>query len=86
MRWGSPDTPFLNASSFHRDFALVACRKRWLRLWILDVNGEPAAASYGFRFAGSESFSKPAAILAFTARMSASCSLRTTYRRRWTME
>jgi CelD/BcsL family acetyltransferase involved in cellulose biosynthesis len=56
MRWRSPDTPFLNASSFHRDFALVACRKGWLRLWILDVNGEPAAASYGFRFTGRESF------------------------------
>jgi CelD/BcsL family acetyltransferase involved in cellulose biosynthesis len=41
---------------FHRDFASAALRQGWLRLWTMEVDGEPAAAWYGFRYGGTESF------------------------------
>jgi CelD/BcsL family acetyltransferase involved in cellulose biosynthesis len=41
---------------FHRDFASVAFRQGWLRLWTLELDGEPAAVWYGFRFGGTESY------------------------------
>jgi CelD/BcsL family acetyltransferase involved in cellulose biosynthesis len=56
QRWGSAETPFLLAAAFHREFASHALDHGWLRLWFLEVDGRPVAASYGFRFAGSESF------------------------------
>jgi CelD/BcsL family acetyltransferase involved in cellulose biosynthesis len=56
-RWGEASS-FAHASAvpFHRDFAAVALERGWLRLWLLEVDGEPAAAWYGFRFGGAESF------------------------------
>ena len=34
---------------FHSGFAAAALRRGWLRLWILELRGEPAAALYGWR-------------------------------------
>ncbi|MBA3332109.1 MAG: GNAT family N-acetyltransferase [Actinobacteria bacterium] len=41
---------------FHREFATAALERGWLRLWFLELDGQPAAAWYGFRFAGVESY------------------------------
>ena len=56
-RWG-PDAPFACGAQrrFHEDFAAVALDRGWLRLWILELDGTPAAALYGFRFAGADYF------------------------------
>jgi CelD/BcsL family acetyltransferase involved in cellulose biosynthesis len=43
-------------ASFHRDFARQALEKGWLRLWIAYLDGEPAAAWYGFRLGGADWF------------------------------
>jgi CelD/BcsL family acetyltransferase involved in cellulose biosynthesis/dTDP-4-amino-4,6-dideoxygalactose transaminase len=40
--------------AFHREFARIALERGWLRLWIAELNGSPAAAWYGMRFGGSE--------------------------------
>jgi len=40
--------------AFHRDFASVAAERGWLRLWLAEVEGQPIAAWYGFRFAGAD--------------------------------
>lgn len=54
-RW--PGSPwFADAEAFHRDFAGLALERGWLRLWILELDGHPAAAWLGYRFAGVESF------------------------------
>jgi CelD/BcsL family acetyltransferase involved in cellulose biosynthesis len=47
---------FAGAEAFHREFAAVALERGWLRLWILALDGAPAAAWYGFRFAGVDSY------------------------------
>jgi CelD/BcsL family acetyltransferase involved in cellulose biosynthesis/dTDP-4-amino-4,6-dideoxygalactose transaminase len=39
---------------FHREFARIALDRGWLRLWFAELNGTPAAAWYGMRFAGIE--------------------------------
>jgi CelD/BcsL family acetyltransferase involved in cellulose biosynthesis len=54
-RWGG-GSPFLRFEPFHRDFAAVALEHRWLRLWLLELDDRPAAAWYGLRFAGVESY------------------------------
>jgi CelD/BcsL family acetyltransferase involved in cellulose biosynthesis len=54
-RWGEA-SPFLRWEAFHRDFAPVALNRGWLRLWFLYVDGQPAAAWYGFRFGNVESY------------------------------
>ena len=41
---------------FHRDFARSALERGWLRLWIADLDGRPAAAWYGLRYGGDEWF------------------------------
>jgi CelD/BcsL family acetyltransferase involved in cellulose biosynthesis len=41
--------------AFHREFAHSAFGRGWLRLWFLEIDGDPVAAWYGFRFAGVES-------------------------------
>jgi glycosyltransferase involved in cell wall biosynthesis/CelD/BcsL family acetyltransferase involved in cellulose biosynthesis len=38
----------------HRDFATRALERGWLRLWLLEADGAPVAAWYGFRFGGAE--------------------------------
>ena len=43
-------------TAFHRAFARRAHDRGWLRLWILELDGRPVAAQYGFRFGGVESF------------------------------
>jgi CelD/BcsL family acetyltransferase involved in cellulose biosynthesis len=43
-------------TAFHRAFARQAQERGWLRLWILELDGRPVAAQYGFRFGGVESF------------------------------
>ncbi len=41
---------------FHRDFARLALENGWLRLWIAYLDGEPAAAWYGFRLGAADWF------------------------------
>jgi dTDP-4-amino-4,6-dideoxygalactose transaminase/CelD/BcsL family acetyltransferase involved in cellulose biosynthesis len=41
-------------NAFHREFAACALERGWLRLWFLELDGQPRAALYGFRFGGSE--------------------------------
>jgi CelD/BcsL family acetyltransferase involved in cellulose biosynthesis len=55
-RWGTETTGVFdgNGGSFHREFALAALRRGWLRLWLAEVDGEPVASWYGWRFAGAE--------------------------------
>jgi CelD/BcsL family acetyltransferase involved in cellulose biosynthesis len=57
-RWAGRGGSALTARdrSFHRDFARLALDRGWLRLWIMEVGGEPVAAWCGFRFAGIESY------------------------------
>jgi CelD/BcsL family acetyltransferase involved in cellulose biosynthesis len=43
-------------TAFHRAFARRAHERGWLRLWILELDGRPVAAQYGFRFGGVEAF------------------------------
>jgi peptidoglycan/xylan/chitin deacetylase (PgdA/CDA1 family) len=56
LRWGEAGTAFLHRAAFHREFAAIALAQGWLRLWLLDLDGRPAAAWYGFRFGGVESY------------------------------
>ena len=55
-RWGAKQSAFGRWEAFHRDFAAVALERDWLRLWVLELDGSPAAVWYGFRFAGVESY------------------------------
>ena len=56
LRWGGDGSAFLPRAPFHRDFAAVALGRGWLRLWLLELDGRPAAAWYGFRFGGVEHY------------------------------
>ena len=53
-RWPE-GTRFERSERFHRDFARRAFDNGWLRLRMIEVDGEPAAARLGFRFLGVES-------------------------------
>ena len=54
-RWGDTGAWYSPAAeAFHREFAARALERGWLRLWLLELDGRPAAAWYGFRFAGAE--------------------------------
>lgn len=55
-RWASTPSALLAHEGFHRSVARLAAERKWLRLWILEIEGEAAAAVYGFRFAGVESY------------------------------
>jgi CelD/BcsL family acetyltransferase involved in cellulose biosynthesis len=56
-RWGEASDAFAPPlDRFHRGFAAAALARGWLRLWTLRVDGEPAAAWYGFRFGGADAF------------------------------
>jgi peptidoglycan/xylan/chitin deacetylase (PgdA/CDA1 family)/CelD/BcsL family acetyltransferase involved in cellulose biosynthesis len=55
LRWGD-DSGFLPREAFHRDFAALALDRGWLRLWLLELDGRPAAAWYGLRFGGVEHY------------------------------
>jgi dTDP-4-amino-4,6-dideoxygalactose transaminase len=53
-RWADEPSRFLRHLAFHRDFALLACERGWLRLWTLIADGRAVSAAYGFRYAGVE--------------------------------
>jgi CelD/BcsL family acetyltransferase involved in cellulose biosynthesis len=55
-RWTGPETMFSAREAFHRAFAARALERGWLRLWTMELDGEPAAAWYGFRYSGIESY------------------------------
>jgi CelD/BcsL family acetyltransferase involved in cellulose biosynthesis len=56
-RWGGSSEAFGGRLvEFHLDFARRALERGWLRLWTLEVDGSPAAAWYGLRFAGADSY------------------------------
>jgi CelD/BcsL family acetyltransferase involved in cellulose biosynthesis len=42
--------------AMHLQFAPAAQSRGWLRLWVLELDGTPLAAWYGFRFGGAEWF------------------------------
>ncbi len=42
---------------FHREFAAAALEQGWLRLWIAEADGAPAAAWYGWRIGGRYCYS-----------------------------
>jgi CelD/BcsL family acetyltransferase involved in cellulose biosynthesis len=43
---------FAPRETFYRRFAALALERGWLRLWILEIDGQPVAARYDFEFAG----------------------------------
>jgi len=56
-RWTNVDSPFTGPrEAFHREFAELAARRGWLRLWFLDVDDIPVATTYGWRFGGVEHY------------------------------
>lgn len=57
-RWGDDASlAFTGArQAFHREFAPLALQRGWLRLWLLELDGRPAAVWYGFRIGGIESY------------------------------
>jgi CelD/BcsL family acetyltransferase involved in cellulose biosynthesis len=56
LRWGRRPSLFAAQEQFHREFAARALDRGWLRLWFLELDGEPVAAWYGFRFSNVEYF------------------------------
>ena len=44
------------ARDFHRAFAPQALERKWLRLWLLELDGEPITAWYGWRVGGLYSY------------------------------
>ena len=56
LRWGGESSGVFDGArgEFQREFAAAAQRRGWLRLWIAEIDSEPVAAWYGWRFAGSE--------------------------------
>jgi CelD/BcsL family acetyltransferase involved in cellulose biosynthesis len=55
-RWGDRSAFAGRHESFHRAFADAASRQGWTRVWLLELDGRPAAAWYGFRRGGVESY------------------------------
>jgi CelD/BcsL family acetyltransferase involved in cellulose biosynthesis len=54
-RWRGVSRAFAGSrADFHRAFAARALERGWLRLWTAELDGRPAAAWYGFRYAGAE--------------------------------
>jgi CelD/BcsL family acetyltransferase involved in cellulose biosynthesis len=47
-RWGATPSDFRD-SLFHRELARVALDRSWLRLWLLELDGQPIAAWHGFQ-------------------------------------
>jgi CelD/BcsL family acetyltransferase involved in cellulose biosynthesis len=51
-RWesrGGSSSTTERARSFHADFAAAALERGWLRLWLMEVDGDSVAAWYGWR-------------------------------------
>jgi CelD/BcsL family acetyltransferase involved in cellulose biosynthesis len=57
-RFGDESTGIFEGErgEMQREVITAAFERGWLRLWIAEVDGEPAAAYYGWRYAGSEWF------------------------------
>ena len=57
-RWSDDGSGALSGARerFHRDFARRALERGWLRLWVLEADGAPRAAWYGFRFARTDMY------------------------------
>jgi CelD/BcsL family acetyltransferase involved in cellulose biosynthesis len=55
-RWGDETTGVFagDRADFHREFAVAALERGWLRLWLAEIEGKPVAAWYGWRFANCE--------------------------------
>lgn len=55
-RWDDETTGMFlgDRGSMHRELAAEALERGWLRLWFLELDGEPVAANYSWRFAGSD--------------------------------
>ncbi len=53
-RWGGATTGVLEGTGaqVHREFARATLDRGWMRLWFAELDGKPAAAWYGWRFAG----------------------------------
>jgi len=53
-RWRERGSDAFDArlEAFHRDFARLALDRGWLRLFVLRLDGRPAAAFYGFSYGG----------------------------------
>lgn len=59
MRWderGGSGAITPTSRAFHHRFAASALERGWLRLWILELDGQPAAGWYGWRFGSSYSY------------------------------
>lgn len=55
LRAATLSTDFTDSHrGFHHEFAGRAFERGWLRLWVMEVDGGPVAAWYGFRFADVE--------------------------------
>ncbi len=54
LRWRERGSDAFDArlEAFHRDFAALALARGWLRLYVLRLDGRPAAAFYGFAYGG----------------------------------
>ena len=55
-RWGVESAFIGPSEAFHREFARRALACGWARLWLLELDGSPAAAWYGFRFGEIECY------------------------------
>jgi CelD/BcsL family acetyltransferase involved in cellulose biosynthesis len=55
-RWGAESAFTGRREAFHRDFARQALVCGWARLWLLELDGSPVAAWYGFRFGDVDSY------------------------------
>jgi CelD/BcsL family acetyltransferase involved in cellulose biosynthesis len=57
-RWGAAGSGAFDARRrvFHEEFAALALRRGWLRLWFLELDDRAVAAWYGFRYGGAEWF------------------------------
>lgn len=55
-RWGGEGSGALSSAqaAFHRSFATAAAERGWLRLWVLEINGNAVAGWYGLRFASCD--------------------------------
>ena len=59
-RWNHRSAVFSpDRRRFFRAFTLLAADRGWLRLWFADIDGRPAAAWFGFRFAEIDWFYIP---------------------------
>ena len=54
-RWGAEASPFFaGLETFHRAFSRLALERGWLRLRVLELDGEIVSVTHGFRFGGRE--------------------------------